>query len=278
MVATKPELTTDKQILYLVQWFAEFSEFQRGDFLADHMLPMFGPFLAKKILVSSDSETNGLSEEDKVTNGVKEIDLNNSDPRPPSIFQCRMKLFTEWYRSWSESDRIEFLLRFKNIDSGFLSEFYRLLLHRNDINSFDELQARLKKDEETLLGRLELNEKVFESKIPEILTHYPTVTLGETASTTPDLLTDVVGIKCETSSGSNSIEENPESVEEEIQEVIMEGTEDDVDGKDPKVADEVESKTETVPNVESKVEESQVEEPAQTVTTDPIDAQPDVVA
>lgn len=75
MVATKPELTTDKQILYLVQWFAEFSEFQRGDFLADHLLPMLGPFLAKKILVSSGSETNGFSEEDKLTNGVKDIGM-----------------------------------------------------------------------------------------------------------------------------------------------------------------------------------------------------------
>lgn len=203
-------------------------------------------------------------------------DLNNSDPRPPSIFQCRMKLFTEWYRAWSESDRIEFLLRFKNIDSGFLSEFYRLLLHRNDINSFEELQTRLKKDEETLLGRLELNEKVFESKIPEVLTRYPTVTLGETASTTPDLLTDVVGIKCETSSGSNSIEENPESVEEEIQEVIMEGTEDDVDGKDPNVVEEVEPKAETVSAAESNIEDT-VEEPAQ-IVTNTSDAQPDVVA
>lgn len=75
MVATKPELTIDKQILYMVQWFAEFSEFQRGDFLADYMLPKFGPFLAQKILVSGESETNGCSEEDKLTNGVKELGM-----------------------------------------------------------------------------------------------------------------------------------------------------------------------------------------------------------
>lgn len=75
MVATKPELTIDKQILYLVQWFAEFSEFQRNDFLADFMLPMFGPFLAQKILISSELDTNGFSEEDKVTNGVKDLGM-----------------------------------------------------------------------------------------------------------------------------------------------------------------------------------------------------------
>lgn len=194
-----------------------------------------------------------------------------------------MKLFTEWYHSWTESSKVEFLLRFKNIDSGsssFLSEFYRLLLHRNDINSFEELQARLKKDEEALLDRLELNEKVFESKIPEVLTRYPpvSVTSGQTASTTPDLLTDVVGIKCEGSSGSNSIED-PESVEEEIVEVVMAGTEDDVDGKDKKVVDELEPETEAEPALESEVTEpslATVEEPAQIVTATV--SQPDVVA
>lgn len=72
MAQSKAELTTDKQIFYLVQWFAEFSDFQRTDFLQDHLLPLYQEFLKSKFFgpdASGDNETD----EKKVANGVSSI-------------------------------------------------------------------------------------------------------------------------------------------------------------------------------------------------------------
>lgn len=49
MSHSKGELNSDKQILYLVQWFAEFSEFQRQDFLLDHLSKLYGHFFQKTL-------------------------------------------------------------------------------------------------------------------------------------------------------------------------------------------------------------------------------------
>ena len=43
--------------------------------------------------------------------------------RPASIFQCRMKLFSEWFFQWSDEEKQELLIRLRNIDSKFMDEF-----------------------------------------------------------------------------------------------------------------------------------------------------------
>ena len=77
MTLSKANLTTDKQILYLVQWFAEFSDFQRADFLADHLLPIFGPFLKEKILLPATElqQLNGDGVEETIANGVESLGM-----------------------------------------------------------------------------------------------------------------------------------------------------------------------------------------------------------
>ena len=80
-----------------------------------------------------------------------------------------MKLFHEWFTSaWKENDRIELLIRLRNIDSAYLLEFYRIFLYHNSINCYAEFEQRLKSLEpasQELATRLDINEKVFEYKI-----------------------------------------------------------------------------------------------------------------
>ena len=96
----------------------------------------------------------------------KEITKN----KPPSIFECRMKLFSEWYeKQWNDHDRIELLLRLKNIDSEFIWKFYRKLL--SEQNLLDRMKFQLLIDSDgdgdgrkNLIERLDMmNVDIFQS-------------------------------------------------------------------------------------------------------------------
>lgn len=92
-----------EQLNYLIQWFMEYSELQKDDFYA--------------ILLEtySHADVNGVS------NSMNSLELNNG--RPPSIFQCRMKLFREWYATWSDEEKSEFLARLGRMDEKFMEKF-----------------------------------------------------------------------------------------------------------------------------------------------------------
>jgi hypothetical protein len=51
--------------------------------------------------------------------------------RPPSIFECRMKLFNEWFTQWSDEEKHQLLIRLRNIDSKFMSQFDETLSDDN---------------------------------------------------------------------------------------------------------------------------------------------------
>lgn len=67
-------LSTDAQIRYLLQWFEEFSELQKSDFL---------PVLAEKY--ANKAYVNG------IVNTISSIDCGD---KPMSLFQCRVSFFT----------------------------------------------------------------------------------------------------------------------------------------------------------------------------------------
>lgn len=69
MAHSKADLNADKQILYLAQWFTEFSDFQRNDLLNDHLIPLYGPLL--KSLFRLDS--NGEQDTSEITNGIESM-------------------------------------------------------------------------------------------------------------------------------------------------------------------------------------------------------------
>lgn len=78
-------LTVDGEFRYIVQWFNEWSELQRDDFV-----PILVDYLTRG---SSGVYVNG------VVSGVSNTGIID---KPMSLFQCRIKLFKEWTPKWPE--------------------------------------------------------------------------------------------------------------------------------------------------------------------------------
>uniref|UniRef100_A0A1B6KG89 Uncharacterized protein n=1 Tax=Graphocephala atropunctata TaxID=36148 RepID=A0A1B6KG89_9HEMI len=95
---------TQAQLSYLVQWFHEWSEMQRSDFL---------PILSQKF--ASKNYVNGLLP------GME--GLSNLEEKPPSLFQCRVKLFREWSDTWSPADKEQFLTHIRSMDPEFVKKY-----------------------------------------------------------------------------------------------------------------------------------------------------------
>lgn len=92
------------QLSYLVQWFHEWSEMQRSDFL---------PILTQKFGIKT--HVNGLLP------GMEGI--ANWEEKPPSLFQCRVKLFREWSDNWTQADKEQFLNHLKSMDPEFMRKY-----------------------------------------------------------------------------------------------------------------------------------------------------------
>ncbi|CAH1109727.1 unnamed protein product [Psylliodes chrysocephalus] len=92
-------LSADAQIRYLVQWFQEWSEFQRSDFL---------PILAEKY--ANKAYVNG------IVNSISNIDCRD---KPMSLFECRVKLFKEWFIQWTAEQKHNFITQISEIDTKF---------------------------------------------------------------------------------------------------------------------------------------------------------------
>ncbi|XP_075067528.1 uncharacterized protein C14orf119 homolog [Mixophyes fleayi] len=88
----------------LLHWFSEWTESQRKWFLQD-MLCKAVPGKLCLLLEGMGS-------------------LNLSAP-PPSIFQCQMKLWDQWFQGWDEDERNEFLRRLEQQDQDFVALFYK---------------------------------------------------------------------------------------------------------------------------------------------------------
>lgn len=99
-----PACSAAEQCAYLVSWFSEYSDLQRDDFLhvlADKYTPL-GP--------AADG-----------TMGLSGLYIGGINPdAPPSLFQCRMSLFDQWFQSWSDEDKANFLDRLRSADPEFV--------------------------------------------------------------------------------------------------------------------------------------------------------------
>ncbi|XP_050528938.1 uncharacterized protein C14orf119 [Daktulosphaira vitifoliae] len=108
--------TVVAQIRYLLQWFGEWSEMERSDFLPV-LVHEFG---------NNNSSVNGLLP-------LLES-LCKEDSRPLSLFKCRIKLFTEWVQTWSDSDKENFLNGIRSMDLDF-AQLYEQKAITNEINN-----------------------------------------------------------------------------------------------------------------------------------------------
>ncbi|XP_037929393.1 uncharacterized protein LOC119678370 [Teleopsis dalmanni] len=74
-------LSIDREFRYIVQWFNEWSDLERNDFV-----PVFVNYFIQD---NENLHLNG------VVNSVADIGI-----KPMSLFQCRIKLFREWNVKW----------------------------------------------------------------------------------------------------------------------------------------------------------------------------------
>lgn len=91
-----------EQIKYMSDWFGNWSEFQKDDFVT---------ILAQKLRPTQ--LVNGL---------VTGLQNMNCSSRPASLFTCQIKLFNDWWDSWNEEDRTNFQAKLREKDSKFWVE------------------------------------------------------------------------------------------------------------------------------------------------------------
>ncbi|XP_040153307.1 uncharacterized protein C14orf119 [Anopheles arabiensis] len=97
-------LTVDGELRYVAQWFEEWSDFQREDFI-----PYLVSYLSQQ--AGSAGYVNGL------ISAMAQI--NPGQDKPMSLFQCRVKLFNEWCIKWPEEFKAKLLERLEQTDSTF---------------------------------------------------------------------------------------------------------------------------------------------------------------
>lgn len=97
-------LTSEAKLRYMIQWFEEWTEMERNDFL--HILiEECGPADVVQKLAS------------------KMKDLGNEIYDKPTLFRCRTKLFREWSSNWSREEKDKLLLTLKNADAVFAERY-----------------------------------------------------------------------------------------------------------------------------------------------------------
>ncbi|KAG7168307.1 uncharacterized protein LOC121867159 [Homarus americanus] len=110
--------TAVDQVNFLGQWFVTWSEMQREDFL---------PILVQAYYPKD--HINGL---------LGGIDSLHIQGRRPSLFDCQVKLFHDWFSTWTENDRSHLLQHLREVDVEFMSQFDKKIsgeLSQEDIPS-----------------------------------------------------------------------------------------------------------------------------------------------
>ncbi|CAK1550570.1 unnamed protein product [Leptosia nina] len=112
-------LTSEAQLRYMIQWFEEFSELQREDFL-----PILAAAHGDKL--------------DQVATGVSSL---SCEDKPLSLFQCRIKLFNEWYPTWSDELRERLIKAVTETDAHFGEKLQDILVNGIKVNGVDDFFA-----------------------------------------------------------------------------------------------------------------------------------------
>ena len=92
----------EKEQQCTLNWFQSWSPMQKSDFMKD--------LLEKALPCNVDALFDAMHS------------LNVRD-RPPNIFQCQMKLFTQWFEEWSPKDRNVFMNKLQQMDPVFMQTF-----------------------------------------------------------------------------------------------------------------------------------------------------------
>ncbi|XP_050486602.1 uncharacterized protein C14orf119 isoform X2 [Bombus huntii] len=102
-------LTNEAKLRYIMEWFQEWSEMEKNDFL-DVLIEECGPPNLVHRLSS------------KMKHLAKIIDDK------PTLFQCRIKLFRQWSQNWSQQEKDHLLSSIKNADAAFAQKYDEKIL------------------------------------------------------------------------------------------------------------------------------------------------------
>ena len=94
------DLNGDQRMNYFLSWFQSWSDLQKSDFV--HVLF---------------KNMNGEAAQEKVNGDV------NGVKKPPSLFECQVKLFNDWFSGWSDDQKNYLVLRLQAIDADFFSKY-----------------------------------------------------------------------------------------------------------------------------------------------------------
>ncbi|KAJ8387617.1 hypothetical protein AAFF_G00151670 [Aldrovandia affinis] len=61
----------------------------------------------------------------KVCTLLEQLNTLQVQDRPPNIFECQLRLWSQWFESWSEEERNSFLHALEERDPIFITHFYR---------------------------------------------------------------------------------------------------------------------------------------------------------
>ncbi|XP_067389250.1 uncharacterized protein C14orf119 homolog [Emydura macquarii macquarii] len=109
MAAGCPGPGAPQQMRCVLHWFSGWGPAQRQRFLGD--------LLAKAV----PGKLRPLLE------GLEGLSLAGATPPPPSLFQCQLRLWDQWFRCWSEPERNHFLARLEEAEPAFAALFYHQL-------------------------------------------------------------------------------------------------------------------------------------------------------
>ncbi|XP_059148307.1 uncharacterized protein C14orf119-like isoform X3 [Physella acuta] len=93
--------------IYSTGGFRSWTTYQKEDFLKDLLNK-----LVPNYLDSLFSSMGALKVKDK----------------PPSIFECQLKLFDQWFSQWTDADRSNFIIQLQCIDPDFVAHFNSLYI------------------------------------------------------------------------------------------------------------------------------------------------------
>lgn len=119
------QLTADREFRYIVQWFSEWSDFQRDDFV-----PVMAAYLANGGgggTAGTDSEGSTAKSPPYVNGIIGGMANLSGQDKPMSLFQCRVKLFNDWSSKWPETHRSKLLERLTELDATFGAQIQREL-------------------------------------------------------------------------------------------------------------------------------------------------------
>lgn len=99
-------LSKETEIQCVVHWFCGWSNFQKREFqklLLDKAIPCYLDYL------------------------FDSLNSMNVNDKPPSIFECQLKVFNQWFDAWTVKDKNAFMVKLREVNFDFVDEFDRQL-------------------------------------------------------------------------------------------------------------------------------------------------------